>query len=253
MIKSLLIIASAFTITLNAQNGSHVQFKMTSSKGANGTMNTYYSEYGSITEFNMIVPQMPGGGFSNKVLIKKSDPDVTYVINEKDKTYSERKKTESTPKEDTRSYTVKKLGEETVNGYKCIHALVTSEKESYEVWNSKSIPDYDKYAEALKSNERMSNSKREKALKDAGCDGFMVKMVHKGNEREGDMTTELVKIEKKNFSKSDFEIPAGYTKTEASSAGPAAGMKSQQEIMNMSPEERAKYVEEMKKKYGKGN
>lgn len=253
MKKVLLIIASFITLSVYSQNGSHVEFKMTSSKGGNGTMHTYYSEYGSITEFNMVVPQMPGGGFSNKALIKKSNPDVTYMINDKDKTYSERKKSESAPKEDTRNYTVKKLGEETVNGYKCVHALVTSDKDSYEVWNSKSIPDYDKYAEAVKSNERVSNSKREQALKDAGCDGFMVKMVHKGNEREGDMTMELVKMEKKNFSKNDFEIPTGYTKTEASSAGPAAGMKSQQEIMNMSPEERAKYVEEMKKKYGKGN
>ncbi len=245
------LIALVFSATLGAQNGAHIEFKMTSSKGATGTIKADHSEFGSISEMNMVVPQMPGGGMANKTLMQKSNPDVAYVLNEKDKTYSERKKNQGTPKEDTRKYDVKKLGEETMNGYKCVHALVTEGKETHEVWNTKAIADYDKYAKAMESNERMSSSKREKALKDAGCEGFPVKLIHKGNEREGDMTMELVKFEKKNFSKSDFDIPSGYTKTETPTGGPAAGMKSQQEIMNMTPEERAKYVEEMKKQYGK--
>jgi hypothetical protein len=249
MKKIISLIAIVFAANAHAQNGAHIEFKMSSTKGATGTVKANHSEYGSLSEMNMVVPQMPGGGMSTKALIQKSNPDVTYILNDKDKTYSERKKSE--PKEDTRTYEVKKLGEETVNGYKCVHALVTEGKETHEVWNTKGIPDYDKYAESMKSNERMNNPKREKALKDAGCDGFPVKTFHKGNEREGDFTMELVKIEKKNFSKSDFEIPAGYTKTETATGGPAAGMKTQQEIMNMTPEERAKYVEEMKKQYGK--
>ena len=65
---------------------------------------------------------------------------------------------------------------------------------------------------------------------------------------------ELVKFEKASYSSSDFEIPAGYTKTEAAAnpyGGAAMGIKSQEEIMKMTPEERANYIEEMKKKYGK--
>jgi len=248
---SLSLIAVVFAATINAQNGAHIEYKLTSSKGATGTIKASHSELGSLSEMNMVVPQMPGGGMSSKMLIQKSNPDVAYMLNDKDKTYSERKKTEGGSKEDTRTYEVKKLGEETVNGYKCAHALVTEGKETHEVWNTKAIADYDKYAKAMETNERMSNSKREKALKDAGCEGFPVKMIHKGNEREGDMTIELVKFEKKNFSKSDFEIPSGYTKTQTPTGGPAAGVKSQQEIMNMTPEERTKYIEEMKKQYGK--
>jgi hypothetical protein len=140
-----------------------------------------------------------------------------------------------------------------VNGYKCVHALVTEGKETHEVWNTKDIAEFDKYQKAFASNKNMSSSKRDKALKDAGCDGLPVKMVHKGNEREGEVTIELVKLEKKSFSKSDFEIPEGYTKNESGTnpAGGPAGVKSQQEIMNMSPEERAKYIEGLKKQYGK--
>lgn len=244
-------ITLCLTLSLSSQNGTHVEYKMSSTKGMNGTMKMNYSEYGSATEFNMVVPQMPGGGMVIKSLMQKSNPDIIYTINEQNKTYTERIKGEAKETEDNRTYEVKKLGEEKVNGYKCVHALVTEGKETHEVWNTKDIADYDKYAEAMASNKKMASSKREKALKDAGCEGMPVKFIHKGNEREGDVTTELVKLEKKSFSKSDFELPAGYTKSEGGSATGAPGVKSQSEIMNMSPEERAKYIEEMKKKYGK--
>jgi hypothetical protein len=249
MKKTILFISSLCVIAaVNAQNGAHMEYKITSTKGATGNVNVNYSEYGSATDFNMVVPQMPGGGFQNKSL-SPAGSDVVYMINDKDKTYSEVKKSESN--DDNKTYEVKKLGEEKVNGYKCVHALVTEGKETHEVWNTKDIADYAKYSEGMKNNRRLGSAKREQALKDAGCDGLPVKTVHKGNEREGDMTMELVKLEKKNFSKSDFEIPAGYTKSSAGGAPGAPGMKSREELMNMSPEERAKYVEEMKKKYGK--
>ncbi len=140
------------------------------------------------------------------------------------------------------------MGEETVNGYKCIHALITEGTETSEAWNTKDISEFAKYPEAYKTNKRISSAKRDQALKTAGCDRLPVKSVHKGNTREGDMTMVLLKIEKKTFSKNDFDLPAGYTKT--SSGGAVSGMKSQQEIMNMSPEERAKYMEELKKQNG---
>jgi hypothetical protein len=241
-----------FSISLHSQNGAAMEFKMTSSKGGKGSMKVAVSEFGSVSEFTMAIPQMPGGGMSNKSLVKNSTPDVIYMLDDKEKKYSEIKK--SDPADDQKTYTASKMPDETINGYKCSHAIVTDGKETHEVWNTKDIKEYDKYSEIMKNNKRMSSPKREEALKKINCDGFPVKMLHKGNEREGDMTVELVKFDKKTFSKSDFEIPEGYTKSEAGSApaGPGAPqMKSQQEIMNMSPEERAKYIEEMKKKYGK--
>ncbi len=243
---ALLISAVSF-----AQSGASMEFKMTSTKRANGTFIMKHSEYGSKVSMNMSVPQMPNGGIQMTTLMKKDNPDIIYSLNEANKTYTERKKTEAKETTDNTTYTVKKIGEEKVNGYKCIHALVTQGKETHDVWNTKDFADYEKYAEAMSSNEKMGSNKRYKALKDAGCEGFPVKTVYK-NEREGEMTMELVKMEKKNFSKSDFEIPADYKKSENNSSSTMpAGMKSQQEIMAMSPEERAKYIEEMKKKYGK--
>ncbi len=254
MIKYILTTSIAFTtMVLNAQNGAAIEYKMTTSKNATGTMKINYSEFGSISELNMIIPQMPGGGIITKYISQKNNPDIIYAINDKSKTYKEIKK-QTTEAEDTKTYTVKKLGEETVNGYKCAHAMVTEGAQTSEVWNTKDIKEYEKYTEALITNKNISTTKRNKALKDAGCEGFFVKMIKKGSEREGDMTMELVKIDKKTFTKTDFDIPVGYTKNGESTANPSGGtaeIKTQQEIMKMTPEERAQYIEEMKKKYGK--
>jgi hypothetical protein len=247
----LTIIAVATAITLNAQGGAHFQFKITSDKGMSGTMDVKHGEAGSLSEMNMASPKMPGGAMIIKSLSKKSTPDVSYIIDDKNKTYREQKKSTHQNHEE-KDVTVKKVGDETVNGYKCAHAIITEGNGTSEVWNSKDFGDYEKYMSAMDDKQMAFGAKRQKALKDAGCDGFPVKMIRKG-EKDGGMTMELVKYEKKSFSASEFEIPAGYTKTEAT-ANPysgAMGIKSQEEIMKMTPEERAKYIEEMKKKYGK--
>jgi hypothetical protein len=245
--KIAIIISLLCTFILKSQNGAYIEFKITSSKGYSGAVKIDVSEFGSLSEFNMAVPQMPGGGIKNKNLIQKDKPGIIYTMNDQNKTYSEIMPTDPSS-QDPKTYTVKKIGEETVNGYKCVHAIITEGSETHEVWNTKDIPDFAKYSESLKSNKRISRPKREQALKDAGCEGFPVKTLHKGNVQEGDITMELVKIEKKTFGKTDFEIPAGYMKDAPGS--PVIGIKPQQELMNMTPEERAKYAEEMKKKAG---
>ncbi|HXA02850.1 MAG TPA: DUF4412 domain-containing protein [Cytophagaceae bacterium] len=251
MKKNILVfIAMCFAIAVNAQNGAYIEYKIGSSKGAKGTAKLNFSEFGSISEFNIILPQMPGEGMVNKSLSQKSNPDVVYNINDKNKTYSETKKA-TTSSDDSKNYVVTRKGEEILNGYKCVHAIITDGIESYEVWNTKDIPDYNKYSEMFKNNKRLGSAKKEQALKAAGCDGLPVKTIHKGNEKEGEMTMELVKVEKKNFTKSDFEIPVGYTKSESVSPTGRPQIKSQEEIMKMTPGERAKYIEEMKKQYGK--
>ncbi|HWY12658.1 MAG TPA: DUF4412 domain-containing protein [Bacteroidia bacterium] len=247
---------SALTLTAlfaAAQNGAYFEYKITSAKGMNGVSAVKHSEYGSLSTMTMNSPKIPGGSMVMTTLSKKENPDVFYMLNDKAKTYSEMKRNASGDHgEDNNTYTVKKIGSETINGYKCIHATVTSDKGTVtEVWNTKDIPDYAKYSEAINKNSKMGSSKREAALKDAGCEGFPVKMVHQ--DKEGDMTMELQKLEKKSFDKSDFEIPTGYTKSNAPGAGAAGipGVKTQEEIMKMTPEERAKYIEELKKQYGK--
>jgi hypothetical protein len=207
ILSSIAVLAAGI---LSAQNGAYAEYKVTSSKGPTGTVKLRFSEFGSASEYNMIVPEM-GGGFTSKNLIKKSNPGVVYVINNKLRAYSENKITE-TVTDDPKTYVVKKLGEEKVNGYKCIHALVTEGTETHEVWNTKDIADYEKYSEAFKYNKKANSQKREQALKEAGCDGLPVKTIHKGDEKNGELTMELVKTEKKTFTATDFELPPGYSK-----------------------------------------
>jgi hypothetical protein len=233
-------------VIASAQNGASMEFKVSSNKGVGGTINVKYSEFGTKSESSMM-------GMNMVSLTKKESPDVVYMINDKDKTYREMKKSTSQP-DDNSTYTVKKIGNETINGYKCVHALVTDNRGTTDMWTTKDFADYNKYSESLNNNRKLGSAKREQALKDAGCEGFPVKMVTK--EKDGDMTMELTKLEKKSFSKSDFEVPAGYTKAVGPGGTPPgkpAGIKSQEELMKMTPEERAKYAEELKKQYGKGN
>jgi hypothetical protein len=219
----------------------------------NGTVKVNYSELGTASEFALVIPQMPGGGFTNKNLIKKEQPDIIYMIDDKSKTYSEMKQNDpSAP--DNKTYIVKKVGEEKINGYNCTHAIITEGTDQHEVWNTKDIPEFNKYAQAFNSNKSVGSQKREDALKAAGCDGLPVKTTHSGANQMS-MTMELVKIEKKSFKPGDFDLPKGYTLSgqSAGSAPAKSGMqmKSAEEIQKMTPEERTKYMEEIKKRAGK--
>ncbi len=256
IMKNILSIVAVMCFTAAvAQNGGSMEFKYTSSKGASGTMLMKHSEFGSKMEMNMASPKAPGSGIKMTSLVKKDAPDFIYMINDANKSYSEMKKgTAGAGQEDKHTYTVKKIGNETINNYKCIHFTVTNEKgQVSDMWTSKDILDYNKYSEVFKNDNKFGSSKQDNAIKAAGCEGFPVKMMHKNKDQEGDVTMELVKFEKKSYSKSDFDIPAGYTKSAGGPMGVPAmqGMKTQEEIMKMTPDERAKYIEEMKKMYGK--
>jgi hypothetical protein len=254
----LVFIVMCFAIGASAQNGAYIEYKTTSSMGAIGSTKINLSEFGSVTEFNITIPQIPSGGTMHRILSKKSNPDVIYMIDDKNKTYTE-SNIPATSSEDSKNYVVTRKDDEIVNGYKSVHTIVSDGKETYEIWNTKDIPDYNKYSEAFNSNERFGSPKKEQALKAKDCDGMPVKIVCKGDEREDDITIELVKFEKKNFMRSYFEIPAGYSKSESASTAPS-GMPEfniPEESMKMTPEERTQYdfppdiSEEMKKKYGK--
>ena len=109
-------------------------------------------------------------------------------LNEDNKTYTE-KDMSNQPTNDKNTYTVTKIGDETVNGYKCIHSVITNSRgENTDMWTSKDVLFYDEYNKMAQSNPRIGSSAREKAMKDAGVDGFPVKMVTKN--KEGDFTME---------------------------------------------------------------
>lgn len=241
MKKFLLIVALTATHILFAQEGAYMEMKISSSLGAAGNIKTYLSSSGQRSEFEMNIPQMPGGGIHFNSIIRKDKPNTIVQLNDANKTYTETEVTDQ-PK-DKNTYTVKKMGVETVSGYKCIRSLITSNNgENTDMWTSKDILYYEQYNKMNRNNPKIGSSSREKAMKNAGAEGFPVKMIVK--TKEGDFTMELTKAEKKDFASSMFEIPAGYTKSGLNPTITPA------DIQNMTPEERMKYIEEMKKMYG---
>jgi hypothetical protein len=244
--KNILIAFSALcciSVQSFAQNGASIQMKLSSSQGATGTFTTYFSAIGHRSEMLMSVPQMPAA-MSTVTIVKKSNPDMAICIYENNKTYNEYAvKKEDNSKE---KYTIQNLGDEKLMGYNCKHILVTSSSGSTtEIWNTKDIADFENYKDAYNGNSRTSLSSLETQLKEAGADGFPIKYIMKG-KKDGDVTLEFVKMEKKTVADSMFEVPAGY-----SQVGRPAANGGQPNPASMSPEERAKYIEEMKAKYGK--
>ena len=116
-------------------------------------------------------------------------------------------------------YQVTKLENETVNGYNCTHAkLVTTTGKGIfkstgteDIWTSTDVPGYDLIKKA--SLQQNITPGMMKALNDAGCGGFLVKMA---NSSKGySMTMQLTKADKQTFPSSMFKIPSGYSESKS--------------------------------------
>jgi Domain of unknown function (DUF4412) len=111
------------------------------------------------------------------------------------------------------TYQVTKVGTETVQGYSCIHSKLTiltaGSKTTIveDIWTSTDVPGYTAI-EKMMVSQRVTPQMM-KALEQAGCNGFFVKMSMHSTAYSLDMV--LVKATRKTFPASDFEIPSGYT------------------------------------------
>lgn len=116
------------------------------------------------------------------------------------------------------NYQVTKIGNETVQGYPCIHSKLVStigsglfkSKTTMDIWTSTAVPGYSLFKRL--STLQNVKPKMMAALENAGAGGFFVKMV--AGDKDYSMTMALVQAEEKTFPASLFEIPAGYTKSD---------------------------------------
>ena len=243
-----------------AQFEGEITMKLTMREGS-GTGHAYISKAGARSELDIQASKMP---FRMTTLMKFSNPDVMYMINDKTKTYAEMdlakmrdQASKMRGEKAKETWTVKKLGKETVNGYSCEHVLLAhgdDAKSEMELWTSKDISGLS--YESMRGLMRRGSQSDEgmmKALRDAGADGFVVKMVtrQKGNPTPV-ATMELTKVQRKSVPASMFEIPAGYTKQEGmlGAAGVMASPEQQEQMKkameNLTPEQR-KQIEDMMK------
>jgi hypothetical protein len=228
-----------------------LEMKVTSA-GGNGTMTVSVGKGGMRNEMQMTARGTP---IKMVVVVKSANPNLAYMINDPQKSYMEmdlKKARENAPKGG--KATVKKLGTEKIGQYSTVHVSVTREQgPEMEMWTTKDIPIDREFFEAMGQNGPDDNV--QKALKEAGADGFPVKMVSKGQDS---MTMELVKAEKKSLPASTFEVPAGYTKSESPMmGGPGGGGLTpeqqrmiQEKMKSLTPEQRKMMEEMMKKQRG---
>ena len=114
---------------------------------------------------------------------------------------------------DGMTYQVTKVGTEQVQGYNCIHARVamstpgskTPIMEDY--WTSVDVPGYSTFKQLMLGQHVTPQIM--KALDNAGCSGFFVKVTVQSAAYSLNM--ELIQATRKDFAASYFELPSGYT------------------------------------------
>ena len=237
--------------TLFAQ-GFYIEFKITTGGNkavSSGTIKSYSQDGDTRSEVNMAMPQMPGGAIKITSLALKADPNKMYLLNEKDKTYSE---IETASQEDYKdlpqaNYEVTVVGKETVNGYNTTHVTIKiNGVQREEMWTTKDLAGYADFSKIKTKYTGKTNMY--KALADKGADGMPVRI--KVNERGQGIQMDLVKAEKRNNPSSLFSL-SGYTKGSAFSGIPGAEnmQEMMQKMQNMTPQEREEIMKRIKEQY----
>ncbi len=240
-----------------------------------GTGKTYVTKRAWRSEMEMSSEEMrknpemlkaTGGKTSVRLIMlgKLSEPGISYMINENTKTYARIDAAEMAkdlPKDTERKWSVKRLGKDHVAGLACenVRAVETGKKTEYEICVSTELASGE-WMRALQGQQRGAGGIWVKALKDAGVEGFPVRMVIKESETGPvTMKMEATKVERKSLPAALFEVPPGYKETSmmgAMAQNPAQAkqmedaQKQMKEAMDkMTPEQR-KQMEEMMKKMG---
>jgi len=265
MKKNLLMLIAIVLLAINsfAKEGIYMEFKMTS-KSFNGSIKSYSSGGDNLTESNM-VGNYNGTSVSRDITSLKlqTDPDNVYTLNEQDKTYSVTNVSRVPDRNEDADYEITVLGKENVNHYNTTHVKLVNRKTQHEMemWLTKDIPQYEHYT-AVKNKYTGSNLYRQ--LKDKGAEGLAVRITM-NEERTGPTQLDLVKAEERNIDPSMFSL-GGYTRSGPAAPAPMpagvnvnvnptpAGVNvnvniDAQKLQNMTPEEKQKYIEQLKQQY----
>ena len=152
MRKVILVILAVFCSSL-LHAGIYVEFKMTGAAGSKGdpgiqgTMKAWYQDGNTRSQSQMEMPggmgRMPGmPDMGNMImLLLRDQPDKTFMLDEKNKTYSEILKNQG-KKDLEEEYEITVIGQEKVNGYNTTHIKAVSKgssKAEMEWWVSKEV------------------------------------------------------------------------------------------------------------------
>ena len=256
-LRTLLGVLLLLPLASAAQWEGSLEMKI-SGQDVTGTSKMLVGKAGARMQMQMSNPQlqqMGQGSMTMTVLVRTAEPDVSYMLNDAQKSYAridvKEIQSRAAASEREKKWTVKRLGADKIAGYACERALVTQEGGSMdnEVCVSKEIAGF---AGLFNAGRRDAPQGLEKALKANGLEGMPIRMVMRPKSSPaGAMTWELVKAEKRPVPASTFELPSGYTQTSPMGVmmSPEQQKQMNDAMRNMTPEQR-KMIEEMMKKKG---
>jgi hypothetical protein len=209
----------------------------------NGTTKSYTLNGNTRSEANIVIGTMPNP-MNTVSLTMQGNPGIVYTLDEQHKTYSEM--SVAGRDKENEDYEVTVLGKEKAGVYNATHVKVMDKRTQKvtEMWLSKDIPNYASFASV--KTKYLGGEKLFAQLKDKGADGYAVRILM-NDERTGQIELALVKAERRNIDESMLSLD-GYTKGTSAAPGKPGGIDPEQ-IKNMTPEERQKFIQDMKAKY----
>ena len=217
------------------------EFKITSAR-ANGSMKVAVSGKNVRSDMNVTAAGM--GAMQMSMLMKG---DKAFMLNSKDKQYSELDMGAHQPSRNDQKFSVKKIGPEKVGQWSALHVVVTDERgDATDMWVTKDI-DIGRSIFELLGQRQGGDDGVTKALAAAGADGFPVKVV----SAKSGSTMELVSHTKSAPAAALFEIPADWKKADAASVAagslpPEARRQMEEAMKKLTPEQRKMMEEAMK-------
>jgi hypothetical protein len=210
--------------TATGGSGIYYEYSIESTTKEHGTVKStskmYLTNNGEgRSEMNLAAMMGVSNGTALVVVGRMQQPHYSIIVNDASKEYSLNVIDTALINSVHQKYQVTKLSNETVNGYNCTHAKMVSTTGSgmfkssttEDIWTSADVPGYDLLKKAtLQQNVTPAMMK---ALNDAGCGGFFVKM--QSGDKNYSMTMQLTKAEKQSFPASLFKIPNGYTESKS--------------------------------------
>lgn len=169
---------------------------------------SFTQSHNSCTELSIL-------GVKVRILGHAATPFYSLWIYPQTKNYSLKiRDTAATSTRDRQTYQATKIGAETVNGYNCIHARLTTigsrgkvSSVTQDIWTTTDIPGYTSIRQMMALDNFTPGILR--ALEQAGCNGVFVKMTMQSSIISSSMI--LIRASAANLPASLFELPSGYT------------------------------------------
>jgi len=183
----------------------------------------------------------PTGATRMTSVVRADQPGITYLFNDRSKTYQKLDASKEGSDADWAKWKVKRLGKETVAGRTTEHVQLQKDDNSdaMEVWVDTQLVSA---SDIAKSFSRGGGNGWWKALEKAGLAGVPLKFVAHGKDGKEQAVWEATKVTAKSVPSSTFDVPAGYTEGQGGFGAMGGG------AMNKLTPEQQKQLQEMMEK-----